>query len=127
MFPRSPLALPLLVCLALQVVAAAPATAAPPMKGMALGLYQREGEDPPGAGGALASEWGWRFDDMLDGIVTLGAAHVSMVVSWKQHDVKSVDIHPEPGVTIPDARLRTVIRQARQRGLKVFLFPILEL
>ena len=92
------------------------ASAAPPMKGMALGLYHRE-----------ADEKGWAFDDMLDEIRQVGADHVSLVVSWKQHDVKSTDIHPDPGVTIPDARLRTLIRQAKKRGMKVFLFPILEL
>jgi len=108
----------MLVRLALLSLILAPSSswAAPPMRGVALGLYHRE-----------ADEKGWSFDDMLADIARVGADHVSLVVSWKQHDVKSVEIHPDPGVTIPDARLRLLIRQAHQRGLKVFLFPILEL
>src|SRR5688572_33453380 len=99
--------------LALLLALTSSASAAPPVKGMALGLYHRE-----------ADEKGWTFDDMLDEIREVGADHVSLVVSWKQHDVKSTEIVPDPKVTIPDARLRMLIRQARKRGLKVFLFPI---
>jgi hypothetical protein len=104
------------VAIVAALLLSSPALAAPPMRGMALGLYHRE-----------ADQKGWSFDDMLDEIRSVGADHVSLVVSWKQHDVRSVEIRPDPGVTIPDARLRALVREAHRRGLKVFLFPILEL
>lgn len=112
---RSPLAAGL-VSLALAAAVARPAVASPPVRGMAMGLYHREADDK-----------GYSFPDMLGEIRDLGADHVSLVVSWKQHDVRSDGPAPDPSVTIPDERLRGVIREAHRRGLKVFLFPILEL
>ena len=98
-----------LVCGALS--SALPARAAPPIKGMALGLYDPEGKVYP---------------EMLREIRTLGADTVSLVVSWKQHDVRSDLLAPDAQVTLPDDRLRQVIRAAHKQGLKVFLFPIVE-
>lgn len=96
--------------LVLCLLAAGTVHAAPPVKGVALGLY-----DHTDQAGALAE------------IAALGADHVSLVVSWKQHDIRSVELAPVPGVTLPDNRLRTIIRQARDAKLKVFLFPIIEI
>ena len=87
----------------------ASAQAAPPIKGMALGLY-----DPGDKRPALTE------------IAGLGADHVSLVVSWHQHDVRSVALAPIGGTTISDDDLRTVMRAAHAAGLKVFLFPIVE-
>jgi hypothetical protein len=77
------------------------------MKGIALGLY------------------GGDYGHMLDEITAVGADHVSLVVSWKQHDVRATKLAPFDG-TLPDDKLRDVIRMARARALKVFLFPIIE-
>ena len=85
------------------------AAAAPAIRGVALGLY-----DDGDKSGDLAE------------IAALGADTVSLVVSWKQHDVRSVDLAAAPGVTLPDERVREVIRAAHQAHLKVFLFPIVE-
>src|SRR5262249_33875136 len=85
------------------------ANAAPPIKGMALGLY--DDGDKRVALGEIAG---------------LGADHVSLVVSWHQHDVRSVALAPVPGTTVTDDRLRALMRDARAAHLAVFLFPIIE-
>src|SRR3954469_9501915 len=79
------------------------------MKGIALGLYG-DGHD---------------FGAMLKEIADTGADHVSLVVSWRQHDVRATRLEPFDG-TLADDRLRDVIRLARAQHLKVFLFPIIE-
>jgi hypothetical protein len=107
------------LCAALTLVlpaAVTDAVAAPPIKGVALGLYHRE-----------ADEKGYSFPEMIREIRETGADHVSLVVGWKQHDVRSTTLFPHPEVTIDDGRLRKLIREARARGLTVFLFPIIEL
>jgi hypothetical protein len=97
------------VALAVVCLLAAPAAAAPAIRGVALGLYDD---------GDKAAD--------LAGIAALGADTVSLVVSWKQHDVRSVELAPAPGVTLPDDRVREVMRAAHKAHLKVFLFPIVE-
>lgn len=103
---------------ALALLAMSPtlARAAPPMKGIALGLYHRE-----------ADEKGYSFHQMLREIRATGADHVSLVVGWKQRDVRASTLEPDPEITISDARLRSLIREARRHRLKVLLFPIVEL
>ena len=88
---------------------AAPAGAAPAMRGVPPGPYDDGHKD-----GDLAE------------IAGLGADTVSLIVSWRQHDVRSSELAPAPGVTLPDERVRTVIREAHRAHLKVFLFPIVE-
>lgn len=113
--------LSLLLAAATAATAAPPAPAPlapPPMRGFALGVYKK---GPPGAARA------WDYAAELDELKKLGVTHVSMVVSWKQRDVRSTTIEPDPTKTIPDAALRTLLRAASKRGLKVLLFPILEL
>jgi hypothetical protein len=90
---------------------AATASAAPPIKGVALGLYPGGPDDPSPA---------------LAEIASTGATTVSLVVSWRQHDVKSVPIEPTDNVTVPDEQVRKVIRAAHAAKLQVFLFPIIE-
>lgn len=97
-----------------QALAVAPAAHADPsqiafIKGLALGLYD-DGDKRP----ALAE------------IAGVGADHVSLVVSWRQHDVTSVALAPVPGTTVTDERLRGLVRAAHHAGLKVFIFPIIE-
>jgi hypothetical protein len=93
-----------------------PAWAAPAMKGIALGLYPSE-----------ATKTGYSYPAILTDIHGVGADHVSLVVHWRQHDVRATSIGPALSVTLPDGQLRQVIRSARERGLRVFLFPILDI
>jgi hypothetical protein len=71
---------------------------------------------------------------MIDEISDTGANHISLVVSWCLNDIRSVKIQPcakEPkpgqGVIPSPERVNEVIRYATQKGLKVVLFPILQL
>lgn len=87
-------------------------------KGFALGLFAKEPQ--------------YSYENDLLQIKSWGATHVLLVVSWYQVDVKSVDIRPlayDGGdiLTLPDEKLREVIRQTNQLGLKAVVFPILRL
>jgi hypothetical protein len=87
------------------------ASAAPPLEGVALGLFHN-GDDAEG---------------MLDEIAQAGANAVSIPVLWKQADVRSDAVARADGdVTISDAVLIAAIRAAHRRGLSVMLFPIVE-
>ncbi|MGH7889233.1 MAG: glycoside hydrolase family 113, partial [Thermodesulfobacteriota bacterium] len=95
-----------------------PSTASAYQKGIALGLY--------------AKDLNYSYEQDLREIKTLGADHVSLVVSWYQKDITSTEIYPhwEPVGdfdTIPDKKIIEVIREAHRLGLKVLLFPILRL
>ena len=57
----------------------------------------------------------------------LGATHVSLVVIWSMRDIRAVRIRPDPIETMADAKVRRYIRQAREVGLEVMLFPIIHL
>ncbi|MFH0901035.1 MAG: hypothetical protein V2A73_10435 [Pseudomonadota bacterium] len=114
--PAIATALAVVVVVVVGAAGSQPAHAAPPMKGVALGLYHHE-----------ADERGFSFSTMLGEIKELGADYVSLVVSWKQHDTRSSTIASDKWATVPDNRLRAVIREARRRGLEVFLFPIIDL
>jgi hypothetical protein len=90
---------------------------APPVRGVALGLWR---------GDPAAAPQPDRFDHALDEIAGLGATHVALVTTWSQRDVR--DVRVAPGVrTIDDATLRHAIARARQLGLAVLVFPILTL
>lgn len=103
--------------------AAAPAAYRPPptparrgagaLDGIALSLYYE------GPGADLT------YEAMVDRVAAAGAPAVSIVVQWAQPDVLASEVRPHPTETTPDAELRRVIRHARQRGLRVLLFPIL--
>ena len=97
------------LALALLVALAAAARAAPPVRGVAVGLY---GE----------SDVAWALDE----IAALGATHVALAVFWRQRDVRAVELAPAPAITVPDERLRKTIRRARRAGLEVFLLPIVD-
>ncbi len=86
---------------------------APPEKGIALGLFA---EDP-----------GFSYEALLKEIAAAGASHVSLVVPYYQHNVRSVVIRRHPRFSPPARVVRRVISQARSLGLKVLLFPILRL
>ena len=86
---------------------------APVERGVALGLFSEDVD--------------FRYERMLDEIAALGATDVSVVVPWYQHDVRSTRIAPHPRFTPPDRTVRRVLAQARERGLRVLLYPILRL
>jgi hypothetical protein len=86
-------------------------TAPPPQRGIALGLYS---EDP---------EWSYGF--FFDEIKTTGASHVAIVVPWYMKDSRSSTIFEHPRFTVPMSTVERAIADARERGLEVFLFPIL--
>ena len=92
------------------LLAALPAAGAPGrMQGVAIGM------------------WGDRDQSMaLSEIAALGADHVSLVVAWSQRDVRSVTLAPSPS-TVSDEHLRATLRAARAAGLRVLLFPIVDL
>jgi hypothetical protein len=101
--------------LVLMLLAVAPAAAAPPMKGVGLGAYHRGGETP------------WKFDDLLAEIRAIGANTVSVPVFWRQRDVADAEVsRGDEQLTIPDDDLRRLVRAAHASGLRVMLFPIIE-
>ncbi len=104
------IALPLLFQVAVGVPAELGATA-PQQRGIALGLFSADPEQ--------------RYAAYLDEIVAQGASHVSLVTVWYQHDIRASEIRPRPGFTPSDANLRRTLEAARERGLRVMLFPIL--
>jgi hypothetical protein len=108
---RVAVALASAVTLAAVAALPSPAAAAPPLQGVALGLFH-DGDDA---------------DGMLDDIAATGANAVSIPVLWKQADVHSDAVARADGdVTISDAVLIDAIRGARRRGLSVMLFPIVD-
>ncbi|WP_428262921.1 glycoside hydrolase family 113 [Haliangium sp.] len=93
---------------------ASPPAGAPPVRGMALGLWP-DGSRAPA-----------RFDPAIDEIAALGATHIALVTTWSQTDVRASELGPGPR-TIDAPTLRHAIAHARRRGLEVLLFPILTL
>jgi Glycoside Hydrolase Family 113 len=82
-------------------------------RGVALGLF---GEDP-----------GFDYQPLLKEIAATGATHVSVVVPYYMHDVRSVHIAAHPRFTPDEATVERTLRQASALRLKVLLFPILRL
>jgi hypothetical protein len=62
----------------------------------------------------------------LGEIKHLGADYVSLVVSWSMEDIHSTKISPLPERTPSDSQLLLMARRAQELGLRVFLFPILD-
>jgi hypothetical protein len=108
--------LPLVIAPMVLGAAPRPARADDPppfIKGMALGLFFD-----------AAAQEHLSMSDMLSEIHDTGADYVSFVVSWYQDDVRSATVQPYADGDQRDARIDTLIQQAHDRGLKVFLFPI---
>ena len=83
------------------------------MRGIALGMYFK---DP-----------GYDYDRYLRDIRATGATHVTLVVSWFQQKVGTNRIFRHKRRTASDRRLKRTILQARRRGLRVMLLPIVRL
>src|SRR4029453_309394 len=87
-------------------------------RGMSLGLFSKEPS--------------YSYLNDLKDMKQWGATHVMLVVSWYQKDVRASEIKPrdydgDDVMTLPDAKLKEVIRQAHSLGMKTLLFPILRL
>src|SRR5262249_15031886 len=99
--------------LALCTLASATASAAGPVRGVALGLF--------------AEDAGWAYRSLLDEIAAAGADQVELVVPWYQPDAAATDIVDHPRYTPPPPTIVAAIRDARAAGLAVTLFPIVRL
>jgi hypothetical protein len=77
--------------------------------------------------GLFAEDPGFSYLPLLKELRATGATHVSVIVPYYQHDVRSVRIAAHPRFTPTDATVERVLRAARRLGLKVLLFPILRL
>ena len=95
-----------------EVPAAGFVTDAPPaQRGIALGLFS---EDPD-----------WDYGEFFDEIAATGATHVAIVTHWFITSVTDSTVFPHPRYTVPMSTVERCIRDARKRGLDIFLFPIL--
>jgi hypothetical protein len=83
----------------------------PAQRGIALGLYS---EDP-----------NWSYVDMLDEMKAVGTSHVAIVVPWYIKTHRDVEIFDHPRYTVPMHTVERTVNDARKRGMKIFLFPIL--
>ena len=90
---------------------AEPAARPPAQRGIALGLYS---EDPS-----------WDYGEFFDEIAATGATHVSIVAPWYVRDTRATEVFDHDRFTVPMRTVERCISDARARGLKVFLFPIL--
>lgn len=91
-------------------------SSAPPLRGMALGLFSKEAK--------------YDYHRDLAEMKALGVNAILLVVNWYSPDIRSNLIGPRPdqgaeNSTISDDKLIQVIRQARKLGMKVVLFPYL--
>jgi hypothetical protein len=77
--------------------------------------------------GLFATDPDYDYAHLLDEIVAHGATDVLVVVAWYQTDVTSHDIHRRAGYTPSDATLLRTLKQARARGLRTSLLPIVRL
>lgn len=83
------------------------------VRGVALGLF--------------ASAADYDYDPMLAEIADRGATDVLVVVPWYQADVRALAIAPRPGYSPADETVHRTLRQARRRGLRTALMPIVRL
>lgn len=81
-------------------------------KGIGLGLYYEHDGRP--------------YEVMLDEIAATGADHVELVLHWTQSDIRATALDPHPVDTVKDQRLLETIAYAHKIGLRVFLFPIID-
>lgn len=90
-----------------------PATVRLAQRGVALGLFA---EDP-----------GFSYRPLLAEIARTGASHVSLVVPFYQHNLRSARIYRHPRYSPHPEVVRRTLRQARALGLETLLFPIVRL
>ncbi len=87
-------------------------------RGISLGMFSSsEDED------AQREHYARRLDEIRE----VGATDVELVVEWSQSDVSAIEITPHPTRTIDDDVLTWVMDQASERGLRVFLMPVIDI
>ncbi len=89
------------------------AQAAPPERGVGLGLF------------ASSPEYDYR--ELLEEIADTGATHVCLVWVWWQDGVAATEIHRHGTWSATDEQILATMRTARQLGLHVTAFPIVRL
>jgi hypothetical protein len=90
------------------------ATVHPPVqRGAALGLFSA---DP-----------NWSYVDMLDEMKAAGVNSVAIVVPYYMKTALDVEIYAHPKYSMPMSTVRRTVKDARDRGMEIFLFPILRL
>jgi hypothetical protein len=67
------------------------------------------------------------YEQLLDEIAAHGADHVELIVHWWQSSLTANKIGPSSKFTIDDKRLLAVVGYAHKIGLKVFLYPYIDL
>lgn len=77
--------------------------------------------------GLFASDADYDYGHLLDEIVAHGATDVLLVVARYQTSVLTHDIAPRPGFTPSRAAFVRTLRQAKERGLRVAVLPIVRL
>lgn len=83
---------------------------------------------PRGASlGLFASDPGFDYGPMLDEMVRRGAREVLVVDRWMQSDVSADDLERRPGYGHRAETVSRTVRQARARGMRVSLMPIVGL
>jgi len=88
----------------------------PPLKGMALGLFNKNPS--------------YDYGEDIAALRKLGVNSLLLIVNWYQYDIRSDKIEPRPdpaldNATVPDEKLEALIALARKNGMKVLLFPYL--
>lgn len=103
-------------------LACAKALAPPKVYALRMSAFQR------GVGlGLFASVADYDYGHLLDEIVEHGATDVLLVVAWYQRDVGAHDIRPRRGSSPSDETVLRTLRQAKARGLRAGLLPIVRL
>jgi hypothetical protein len=77
--------------------------------------------------GLFATDAEYDYGHLLDEVVQHGATDLLVVVAWYQSDVGAHDIAPRAGYSPSTTTVRRTLRQAKQRGLRVSLLPIVRL
>jgi hypothetical protein len=67
-----------------------------------------------------------KLERKLKEVKAVGASHVSLVVQWSTRDVRSTRLAPRKKHTTSDAKLALMISRAQAHGMKVVLFPIID-
>lgn len=92
---------------------AAAVNSPPEQRGAALGLFS---EDPA-----------WSYVDMIDEMREAGVSHVAVVVPYYMKNIRAVEIYAHPRHSMPMSTVERTIADIRDRGMEVFLFPILRM
>jgi hypothetical protein len=85
--------------------------------------------DPPaqrGAGlGLFSEDPQWSYVDMLDEMKAAGVNYAAIVVPYYMKTARDTEVFRHPRFSMPMSTVRRTIADARQRGMEIFLFPIL--